>query len=182
MAARDLKARGLLTATLVVATTMSNMALRQRSTVAAFVCCARRSATATSSNRCSSTMRRWEASNPATSCASSGHHRRRSAHRARRPRPHRPNQQIIDELTADLKVFPQVIVNIKVRERTPLESIPAVAAAIRAAERGVEGHRPRGYRYSAPNPGRVMIEAESEEAMRRHAAAIADAIRDELGV
>jgi len=30
----------------------------------------------------------------------------------------------IDELTEDLKVFPQVIVNVKVREKKPLESIP----------------------------------------------------------
>ena len=37
-------------------------------------------------------------------------------------------------------------------------------------------------RYSGTEPlARVMIEAESEEAMRRHANAIADAIRLELG-
>ena len=34
------------------------------------------------------------------------------------------------ELVADLKVFPQVIVNVKVREKRPLDGIPAVAAAI----------------------------------------------------
>jgi phosphoglucosamine mutase len=38
-------------------------------------------------------------------------------------------------------------------------------------------------RYSGTEPlARVMIEAESEEAMRRHADAIADAIRAELSV
>src|SRR5208283_3739424 len=40
----------------------------------------------------------------------------------------------INELTADLKVFPQVIVNVKVREKKPLDSIPSVVDAIRAAE------------------------------------------------
>src|SRR5664279_3672355 len=40
----------------------------------------------------------------------------------------------IEELIADLKVFPQVIVNVKVRERKPLDTIPAVAIAIHAAE------------------------------------------------
>ncbi len=49
----------------------------------------------------------------------------------------------IDELTADLKVFPQVTVNIDVREKKPFESIPAVAHAIRAAEEDVKGFRPR---------------------------------------
>ena len=41
----------------------------------------------------------------------------------------------VEELTSDLKVFPQVIVNVKVREKKPLQAIPSVAAAIRAAKR-----------------------------------------------
>jgi phosphoglucosamine mutase len=89
----------------------------------------------------------------------------------------------IDELTADLKVFPQVIVNVKVREKKPLDGIPAVAAAIRAAEEELSDSGRVVIRYSGTEAlARVMIEAESEEAMRRHADAIADAIRAELGV
>jgi phosphoglucosamine mutase len=88
----------------------------------------------------------------------------------------------IEELTADLEVFPQVIVNVKVSERKPLESIPVVAAAIRAAEDELKDSGRVVIRYSGTEPlARVMIEAESEEAMRRHANAIADAIRAELG-
>jgi phosphoglucosamine mutase len=88
----------------------------------------------------------------------------------------------IEELTADLKVFPQVIVNIKVREKKPLDGIPAVAAAIRAAEEELKDSGRVVIRYSGTEAlARVMIEAESEEAMRRHADAIADAIRKELG-
>jgi len=89
----------------------------------------------------------------------------------------------IDELTADLKVFPQVIVNVKVREKRPLESIPTVAAAIRAAENELKDSGRVVIRYSGTEAlARVMIEAESEEAMRHHADAIADAIRSEIGV
>jgi len=89
----------------------------------------------------------------------------------------------IEELIADLKVFPQVIVNVKVRERKALDSIPAVAAAIRAAEEALQDTGRVVIRYSGTEAlARVMIEAESEEAMRFHADAIADAIRDELGV
>src|SRR4030088_1579759 len=40
----------------------------------------------------------------------------------------------LSELVADLKVFPQVIVNVKVREKKPLDGIPTVAAAIADAE------------------------------------------------
>jgi phosphoglucosamine mutase len=86
-------------------------------------------------------------------------------------------------LTADLKVFPQVIVNVKVREKKPLESIPAVAAAIRAAEEELRDSGRVVIRYSGTEAlARVMIEAESEQVMRHHANAIADAIRAELGV
>jgi phosphoglucosamine mutase len=90
--------------------------------------------------------------------------------------------QSIDELTADLKVFPQVIVNVKVREKRPLESIPAIAAAIRAAEADLNGSGRVVIRYSGTEAlARVMIEAESEVLMQQHAAAIADVIRHELG-
>jgi phosphoglucosamine mutase len=89
----------------------------------------------------------------------------------------------VDELVADLKVFPQVIVNVKVREKRPLEGIPAVAAKIRAAEEELKDSGRVVIRYSGTEAlARVMIEAESEEAMRRHAEAIAAAIRAELGV
>jgi phosphoglucosamine mutase len=88
----------------------------------------------------------------------------------------------IDELTADLKVFPQVIVNVKVREKRPLESIPAIAAAIRSAEADLNGSGRVVIRYSGTEAlARVMIEAESEVLMQQHASAIADAIRRELG-
>jgi phosphoglucosamine mutase len=89
----------------------------------------------------------------------------------------------IDELTADLKVFPQVIVNVKVREKRPMESIPAVVAAIRAAEDELKDSGRVVIRYSGTEAlARVMIEAESETQMRRHADVIADAIRQELGI
>jgi phosphoglucosamine mutase len=91
--------------------------------------------------------------------------------------------QSIDELTSDLKVFPQVIVNVKVREKKPLESIPAVAARIREAEQDLKDSGRVVIRYSGTEAlARVMIEAEDEAAMRRHADAIASAIRVELGV
>ena len=90
--------------------------------------------------------------------------------------------KLLDELTADLKVFPQVIVNVKVREKKPLEEIPSVAERIRAAEVELADSGRVVIRYSGTEAlARVMIEAESETAMRHHAEAIAGAIRTELG-
>jgi phosphoglucosamine mutase len=90
--------------------------------------------------------------------------------------------QSIEALTADLKVFPQVIVNVKVREKKPLDAIPSVVAAIVAANRELQDSGRVVIRYSGTEMlARVMIEAESEEPMRRHAEAIAAAIRTALG-
>ncbi len=87
------------------------------------------------------------------------------------------------ELTSDLKVFPQVILNVKVREKKPLDSIPAVAETIAAAESDLAGTGRVVIRYSGTEAlARVMIEAEDEHQMRHHAESIAHAIRTALGV
>ena len=87
------------------------------------------------------------------------------------------------ELTADLKTFPQVIVNVHVREKPPLADIPTVAEAIAAAEHDLADSGRVVIRYSGTEAlARVMIEAESEPLMHHHATAIANAIRTELGV
>lgn len=89
----------------------------------------------------------------------------------------------LHELVADLKVYPQVIVNVRVREKKPLETIAAVADTIRQAETDLAESGRVVVRYSGTEAlARVMIEAESEELMRHHADRIASAIRTELGV
>jgi len=89
----------------------------------------------------------------------------------------------LGQLIADLKNFPQVILNVKVREKKPLDTLPAVVALIAAAEEELRDSGRVVIRYSGTESlARVMIEAESEEAMRRHAEAIANAIRQEIGI
>jgi phosphoglucosamine mutase len=89
----------------------------------------------------------------------------------------------LHELMAELKVFPQVIVNVRVKEKRPLGEIATVAATIHDAETELDGNGRVVVRYSGTEAlARVMIEAETEEAMRRHADRIANAIREELGV
>ncbi len=89
----------------------------------------------------------------------------------------------LHELLADLRVFPQVIINVRVREKRPLEQIPAVVDSIRRAETDLHGNGRVVVRYSGTEAlARVMIEAESEQQMREHAERIAQAIREEIGV
>jgi phosphoglucosamine mutase len=182
-AARDLQTRGLLTGDLVVATTMSNMGLE-----AALKRSGIRMLRAPVGDRY--VLEQMLAHNAALGGEQSGHILL----------PHLATTgdglltalvvldlvarsgKSIDELTADLTVFPQVIVNIKVREKRPLDSIPAVAAAIHAAEEELRDTGRVVIRYSGTEAlARVMIEAESEDAMQHHAETIAAAIRNELG-
>ena len=88
----------------------------------------------------------------------------------------------LDHLIADLKTFPQTIVNVRVREKKPLATIPSVQTAISDAEQDLQDSGRVVIRYSGTEAlARVMIEAEDEGAMRKHADAIAAAIRSELG-
>jgi phosphoglucosamine mutase len=86
------------------------------------------------------------------------------------------------DLVAGLKVFPQVIKNVRVREKEPLSLIPAIWKRIEEAERDLNGSGRVVVRYSGTEAlARVMIEAESKEKMERHANAIAEAIQTALG-
>jgi len=93
-------------------------------------------------------------------------------------RAHKP----IAELVADMKVFPQRIENVKVREKLPMEELPAVLETIRAAERELDGNGRVVVRYSGTEKlARVMVEAESDEAMERHVKTIAAALQNAIG-
>jgi phosphoglucosamine mutase len=95
---------------------------------------------------------------------------------------HRSGESLA-ELTADLKTFPQVIVNVKVREKKPMAEIPTVVDTIAAAEQALAGTGRVVIRYSGTEAlARVMIEAEDEAEMTHHANAIADAIRESIGL
>jgi phosphoglucosamine mutase len=86
------------------------------------------------------------------------------------------------DLVSDLKVFPQTIRNVRVRNKTPFAQIPAVQAAIAAAERELDGNGRVVVRYSGTEAlARVMIEAESKEQIDRLAEAIVKSIRSALG-
>ena len=86
------------------------------------------------------------------------------------------------ELVGDLKVFPQKIQNVRVREKTPFDKVPAVQSAIEKAERELNGNGRVVVRYSGTEAlARVMVEAESEEKMKTLTAGIAAEIQKALG-
>ena len=89
----------------------------------------------------------------------------------------------IAELVADMKVFPQRIQNVHVQEKVPMDQLPSVMETIRAAEAELDGNGRVVVRYSGTEKlARVMVEAESEEAMERHVKTIVGALQKAIGV
>src|ERR1700688_3156799 len=87
------------------------------------------------------------------------------------------------DLIGNLKVFPQVIQNIRVREKMPFSPGPEIQRAIEVAECELDGSGRVVGRYSGTEAlARVMVEAESEEKMRALTAGIAGEIQKALGV
>ncbi len=87
------------------------------------------------------------------------------------------------DLISDLKVFPQTIKNVRVREKVPFAKVPEIQKAIEAAERELNGNGRVVVRYSGTETlARVMIEAESEEKMRALTDEIAHAVQNSLGI
>jgi phosphoglucosamine mutase len=89
----------------------------------------------------------------------------------------------LGSLIQKLKTYPQTIVNIRVKDKPPLDSIPGFSKALKTAEAEL-GNRGRiVIRYSGTEKlARVMVEAEDETAMKQHANALAEIIRNHLGI
>jgi len=86
------------------------------------------------------------------------------------------------DLVGDLKVFPQTIRNVRVQKKIPFTQVPAVQAAITAAEGELADDGRVVVRYSGTEAlARVMIEAESKEQMDRLAESIVGSIQSALG-
>ena len=91
-------------------------------------------------------------------------------------------RQPLTELLRDYQPFPQLIRNVRVREKSPLESIPSVAKAITECclKLGESGRVV--VRYSGTEPlARVMVEGPDAQVVEDHASRIATAIETALG-
>ena len=73
------------------------------------------------------------------------------------------SQRPLSELTSDFQRFPQVMVNIPVARRTPLDQLPSMQEAIKQVERELDGSGRVLIRYSGTElKARVMVEGEDE--------------------
>ena len=83
----------------------------------------------------------------------------------------------LSELAQVMQRTPQVLVNVKVDRKRPLDELAAVGELIRAVERDLGDDGRVLVRYSGTEAkARVMIEGPDEGAIRERAQAIADAL------
>jgi phosphoglucosamine mutase len=88
----------------------------------------------------------------------------------------------LDTLVEGLKIFPQKIVNVRVKSKPPLDSLPEVARLLEKAESDLRDSGRVVLRYSGTEPlARVMVEAEREEDVRRWTESLAGALRAAVG-
>ena len=88
----------------------------------------------------------------------------------------------LDELTRDLAIYPQKLVNVRFRQRKPLQDLPAVVAEIARAEKTLNGNGRVLVRFSGTEPlARVMVEAADPAHVETFSESIAEAIRGAIG-
>ena len=86
------------------------------------------------------------------------------------------------DLAKELVTYPQVLLNVRVREKKDLSSVPAVAAAMHRVEGRLAGEGRLLVRYSGTEPLlRVMIEGKDQEQIQAWAAEIVSTVREHLG-
>jgi phosphoglucosamine mutase len=94
----------------------------------------------------------------------------------------RESGRALHELTEGFERFPQVLTNVRVRDKRPFEDVAEIARAARDVESRL-GERGRLLlRYSGTEPlARVMIEGQSQEEIEGLAEGLAAVIRESLG-
>jgi phosphoglucosamine mutase len=88
----------------------------------------------------------------------------------------------IESLVEGLKDYPQLIVNVRVRSKPPLETLAEVSRALAEAQSALGDNGRVVLRYSGTEQlARVMVEAEHEADVQRFSQSLANALRASIG-
>jgi len=94
----------------------------------------------------------------------------------------RESRKTLAEITTGFKQYPQILVNVRVREKVPFSDLPSVRAALADVEELLSQKGRLLLRYSGTEKlARVMIEGENQTQIDEYAARIARAIDREIG-
>ena len=87
----------------------------------------------------------------------------------------------LSELAGQLVTYPQVLVNVRVKQRTDLSTVPAIASAMKKVEQDLAGNGRLLVRYSGTEPLlRIMLEGKDDGEIKLWANQIADVVRENL--
>ncbi len=88
----------------------------------------------------------------------------------------------LDSIVDGIEPFPQLLLNVPVRQKPHLREHPVIGPAVQEIERAMDGLGRVVLRYSGTEPlARVMVEGSDAELVRRHAESLASLITRELG-
>jgi phosphoglucosamine mutase len=94
----------------------------------------------------------------------------------------RESRKTLAEMTAGFKRYPQILLNVRVREKVPFTNLASVRTAISEVEELLSQQGRLLLRYSGTEPlARVMIEGEDQSQIEDYARRIAGAIQREIG-
>jgi phosphoglucosamine mutase len=86
------------------------------------------------------------------------------------------------DLGSEMTAFPQVLMNLRVKEKVDLSTVPAVAAVMHSVESRLEGSGRLLVRYSGTEPLlRVMLEGQDQDEIKKWGQEIIDAVRQHVG-
>jgi len=88
----------------------------------------------------------------------------------------------LSELSKVMTVFPQTLLNVEVRSKPDLATVPEISKVIQSVEKSLAGGGRVLVRYSGTQPVcRIMVEGPTLEKTEQHCRQIVDIIEDKLG-
>jgi phosphoglucosamine mutase len=91
-------------------------------------------------------------------------------------------QQRLSDLSRVMRMFPQKLINLDVKQKTPIEDVPELVAAIKEAEAELQGAGRVLIRYSGTQSMcRVMVEGPDEATTERLTQQLAEVVRQCIG-
>jgi phosphoglucosamine mutase len=88
----------------------------------------------------------------------------------------------LSELAAEVELYPQMLLNTVIARKLPFESVPAIQAAVKEAEKELHGTGRLLLRYSGTEHlARVMVEGQNAELVKKICHQLKDVVAKQLG-
>ncbi|MCD6430929.1 MAG: phosphoglucosamine mutase [Deltaproteobacteria bacterium] len=91
-------------------------------------------------------------------------------------------ERSLAELSSVMEIFPQILLNVPVKRKTPVSEVPTLTRQMAEVEEKIDGRGRLLVRYSGTeNKLRIMLEGENYDEIKRYAEELADSVRKLLG-